>query len=55
VLPRGDTALRHAVNAGLAQLYASPEIGEIFRRWFAQFGAPPPLLEAVYILGAIPE
>jgi glutamate/aspartate transport system substrate-binding protein len=55
VLPRGDTALRHAVNAGLAQLYASPEIGEIFRRWFAQFGAPPPLLEAVYILGATPE
>jgi len=55
VLPRGDTALRHAVNTGLAQLYASPEINEIFRRWFAQFGPPPPLLEAVYILGAIPE
>ncbi|HVJ13396.1 MAG TPA: amino acid ABC transporter substrate-binding protein [Burkholderiales bacterium] len=55
VLPRGDTALRHAVNAGLAQLYASPEIGEIFRRWFAQLGAPPAIVEAVYILGAIPE
>jgi ABC-type amino acid transport substrate-binding protein len=55
VLPRGDTALRLAVNTGLAQLYASPEIGEIFRRWFAQLGPPPPIIEAVYILGAIPE
>lgn len=55
VLPRGDAALRLAVNTGLAQLYRSSEIEEIFGRWFARLGRPPALLEAVYIFGAIPE
>ena len=54
-LPRGETALRHAVNAGLAQIYGSAEIGEIFDRWFAQFGSPTAIMQAVYIFGAIPE
>jgi glutamate/aspartate transport system substrate-binding protein len=55
VLPRGDASLRLAVNAALSQIYGSGEIDEIFRRWFGQFGAPPPIMEAVYLLGQIPE
>ena len=35
VLPRGDAALRLAVNTGLARIFAGDEIVEIFRRWFA--------------------
>jgi len=54
-LPRGDAALRLAVNTGLSQLYRSSEIEEIFRRWFEAFGRPSALIEAVYIFGAIPE
>jgi ABC-type amino acid transport substrate-binding protein len=55
VLPRGDSSLRLAVNTGLAQLYASGEIVEIFRRWFEAFGTPPGIILAAYALGAIPE
>jgi ABC-type amino acid transport substrate-binding protein len=55
VLPRGDASLRFAVNSALARLYASGEVVEIFRRWFGQLGKPSAMLEAVYILGAIPE
>jgi len=28
---------------------------EIYRRWFGQLGRPSPILEAVFVLGAIPE
>jgi len=55
VLPRGDATLRLAVNTGLAQLYSSDELPEIFRRWFAAFGEPPPIIKAAYLLGSIPE
>jgi glutamate/aspartate transport system substrate-binding protein len=55
VLPRGDTALRLAVNSGLARIYAGDDIVEIYRRWFGQFGRPTTMLEAAYALGAIPE
>jgi len=55
VLPRGDAGLRLAVNTGLAQIYGGDEIVEIFRRWFGALGRPPAVLEAAYILGAIPE
>jgi glutamate/aspartate transport system substrate-binding protein len=55
VLPRGDAGLRLAVNGALARLYASGEIVDIFRRWFGNIGKPSAVLEAVYILGAIPE
>jgi ABC-type amino acid transport substrate-binding protein len=55
VLPRGDAELRLAVNAGLAQLYRSGEITEIFGRWFGGLGDPGPVIRAVYLLGAIPE
>jgi ABC-type amino acid transport substrate-binding protein len=55
VLPRGDAAFRLAVNTGLAQIYGSGEIVEIFGRWFRAFGEPGPVIKALYILGAIPE
>jgi len=55
VLPRGDSALRLAVNTALAQVYASGEIDEIFRRWFGQLGPPPAIIDAAYLLGTIPE
>ena len=55
VLPRGDAAFRLAVNTGLARLYASGEIVEVFRRWFEAFGTPPTIIQAAFVLGAIPE
>jgi ABC-type amino acid transport substrate-binding protein len=55
VLPRGDAAFRLAVNTGLARLYASGEVVEVFRRWFEAFGTPPAIIQAAYVLGAIPE
>jgi ABC-type amino acid transport substrate-binding protein len=55
VLPRGDSDFRLAVNSGLAHIYRSGEITEIFGRWFRQFGDPGPVIKATYLLGAIPE
>ncbi len=55
VLPRGDYNFRLAINTALSQIYSSDQIDEVFSRWFAAFGKPTPLTEAVYILGAIPE
>ena len=54
-LPRGDATLRLAVNTALSELYASGEIMDIFKRWFADFGPPTPLMQALYIFGAIPQ
>ncbi len=54
VLPRGDWAFRLAVNTGLAQVFRSGQMVELFERWF--FGARPGvLLEAVYALGRIAD
>ena len=56
VLPRGDWALRLAVNAALAQIYGSGEAMAVFNKWFAPAGFRPSLLMgAVYVLGNIPE
>jgi glutamate/aspartate transport system substrate-binding protein len=55
VLPRGDAALRLAVNTGLAQVFRGGEIAEVFRYWFGDLGPPSAILEAVYVIGAIPE
>jgi ABC-type amino acid transport substrate-binding protein len=55
VVPRGDAAFRLAVNTGLARLCSSGEIVEVFRRWFEAFGQPPAIIQAAYVLGAIPE
>jgi glutamate/aspartate transport system substrate-binding protein len=56
VLPRGDWAFRIAVNKGLSQLYGSPQILDIYLKWFAAIGPRPDLLRAaVYIFGTLPE
>ena len=55
VLPRGDAALRLAVNTALAQVYRSGDIIDLFRRWFGALGPPSTVVEAAYLLGAIPE
>ena len=55
-LPRGDWRFRAAVNKALSQLYSSPQILDIYRKWFAVLGERPDLLRAaVYIFGTIPE
>jgi ABC-type amino acid transport substrate-binding protein len=55
MLPRGDASMRLAVNRALAQVYSTPQIVEIFNKWFGGFGKPTVLLEAVYFLGSVPE
>lgn len=55
VLPRGDAALRLAVNRALSQIYRSPVIIEILQKWFGGLGKPSGVLENMYLLGAIPE
>ena len=55
VLPRGEWALRLAVNSALSQVYRSQALPELFGRWFAPLGRPTPLLEAMYALGRLPE
>jgi glutamate/aspartate transport system substrate-binding protein len=55
VLPRGDWALRLAVNTALAQIYKSSALPELYNRWFASLGRPSPHLEVMYGLGGLPE
>jgi ABC-type amino acid transport substrate-binding protein len=53
-LPRGDWALRLAVNTGLAQIYRSGEIAGVFKKWFDQIGLQmSPALRMVYGFGAL--
>ena len=55
-LPRGDWAMRLAVNAGLSQVYRSGKIIEMFRGWFGQIGLQPgTLLKSVYVIGGLPD
>jgi ABC-type amino acid transport substrate-binding protein len=54
-LPRGDWAMRQAVNAALAQIYRSTALVDIYQRWFAGLGQPGPVLEVMYGLGRLPE
>ena len=53
-LPRGDSALRLAVNTGLAQIFRSGQAADVFQRWF--FGMRPgPLMQTVYALGSLAD
>jgi ABC-type amino acid transport substrate-binding protein len=54
-LPRGDWAMKQAVDAALAQIYRSSAIGEIYARWFSSMGKPGPVIEAMYGMGRLPE
>ena len=55
-LPRGDWALRLAVNTALAEIYRRGDNLKIFDKWFSASGLRPSLLlGAAYALGALPE
>jgi len=55
VLPRGDWALKQAVDSALAQIYRSSALPDIYNRWFGALGRPSPVLEVMFALGRIPE
>ena len=55
VLPRGDWAMRLAVDTALAQVYKSSALPEIYNRWFGMLGRPSPIIEVMYGLGRLPE
>jgi len=56
VMPRGDWALRLAVNAGLAQIYRSGAIVAVYKKWFGQLGLEPGVLtRAAYAIGSLSE
>jgi len=55
VLPRGDWAMRLAVNTALSQIYRSPTLPELYNRWFAPLGRPAAYIEVMYQLGSLPE
>ena len=53
---RNDADFRLVANRALAQLYRSGEIGEIYKRWFGDWGGKPSqLLAAMFALNALPE
>ncbi len=54
-LPRGDAALRLAVNTGLSKIYRSAAISEIYNNWFGALGKPSKVLVITYLFGALPE
>ena len=54
-LPRGDWGMQQAVDAALAQVYASPALPAIYQRWFAGLGEPGAALQVMYGLGRLPQ
>ena len=55
-LPRGDWALRLAVNTGLAEIYRSGQVVVIFKGWFDRIGMQmSPVLRIMYGLGALAD
>ena len=56
VLPRGDWALRLAVNTGLAQIYRTGQVVAVFKGWFDRIGLQmSPVLRIVYGLGSLSD
>jgi ABC-type amino acid transport substrate-binding protein len=56
VLPRGDWALRLAVNTGLAQIYRDGRVVAVFKAWFDRVGLQmSPILRVVYGLGSLSD
>ena len=55
-MPRGDWALRLAVNTGLAQIYRSGQIVAVFKKWFSEIDLRPGvLLGSAYTLGGLSD
>ncbi len=56
VMPRGDWALRLAVNTGLAQIFRTGTVVAIFNGWFKQIGLQmSPVLRIMYGLGSLSD
>jgi ABC-type amino acid transport substrate-binding protein len=56
VVPRGDWAMRLAVNTGLAQIFRSGTVIAIFNGWFGQVGLQmSPVLRIMYGLGSLSD
>jgi ABC-type amino acid transport substrate-binding protein len=55
VLPRGDWAMRLAVNSALAQIYKSSGLVELYGKWFSSLGRPSPVIDFMYGIGSLPE
>lgn len=55
-LPRGDWALRLAVNTGLAEIFRSGAIVGVFQKWFGPIGLQPGVInKAAYAIGGLPN
>ncbi len=52
---RRDADFRLAVNRELAQVFREGEIVGLYRKWFGQFGEPPELLKALYVIQSFQE
>jgi hypothetical protein len=54
-LPRGDWAMKQAVDSALSQIYRSSALPEIYNRWFGAMGPAGPVLEVMFGLAACPS
>ncbi len=46
----------YSIDLCMAEVYRSPQLADLFGRWFAALGGKPsPLLETMFILNALPE
>jgi glutamate/aspartate transport system substrate-binding protein len=52
-LRRNDADFKFAVNQVLSRLYRTGAVKQIYNRWFAHVGPPPPLLDALYDLNGL--
>lgn len=53
---RNDADFRLVANSALAQLYRSGQIGQVYEKWFGDWGGRPSrLLLAMYALNGLPE
>jgi glutamate/aspartate transport system substrate-binding protein len=56
VLPRGDWAFRLAVNSGLAQVFRSGEVVELYTKYFSGIAQRPSAwLGAIFTFGSLPD
>src|SRR5262245_41433667 len=55
MLRRDDPDFRLAVNRALARLYQSPDISQIYEKWFGRFSQASALVQALYTLGSLPD
>ena len=55
LMMRRDADLRLAVNRALAEIYRSGDIVAVFRQTFGPDIRPTPILEAAFVINALPE